>query len=40
MITRHPGPAAYGWDADQRWTLARVTALITRLFLGQTGLTL
>jgi len=26
------GPAAYGWDTDRRWTLARVTALITRLF--------
>ena len=26
------GPAAYGWDEDQRWTLARVTALIGRLF--------
>jgi transposase len=26
------GPAAYGWDQDQRWTLARVTALIARLF--------
>ena len=26
------GPAAYGWDQDQRWTLARVTALIGRLF--------
>jgi putative transposase len=26
------GPAAYGWDSDQRWTLARVAALITRLF--------
>ena len=26
------GPAAYGWDQDQRWTLARVTALIRRLF--------
>ena len=26
------GPAAYGWDTDQRWTLARVTALIARLF--------
>jgi putative transposase len=25
------GPAAHGW-ADQRWTLARVTALIGRLF--------
>jgi putative transposase len=26
------GPAAHGWDEDQRWTLARVTALIARLF--------
>jgi putative transposase len=26
------GPAAWGWDQDQRWTLARVTALIARLF--------
>jgi transposase len=26
------GPAAYGWDEDQRWTLARVTQLIGRLF--------
>jgi transposase len=26
------GPAAAGWDTDQRWTLARVTALIARLF--------
>jgi len=26
------GPAAYGWREDQRWTLARVTALIARLF--------
>ena len=26
------GPAAYGWEEDQRWTLARVTALIGRLF--------
>jgi transposase len=25
------GPAACGWDQDQRWTLARVAALITRL---------
>ncbi|CUU61053.1 putative transposase [Parafrankia irregularis] len=25
------GPAAHGWD-DQRWTLARVTVLIGRLF--------
>ena len=26
------GPAAYGWEEDQRWTLARVAALIRRLF--------
>jgi transposase len=26
------GPAVYGWDEDQRWTLARVTTLIARLF--------
>jgi transposase len=26
------GPAAWGWDQDQRWTLARVTTLIGRLF--------
>jgi len=26
------GPAAAGWDTDQRWTLARVTRLIARLF--------
>ena len=26
------GPAAAGWDTDQRWTLARVTGLIARLF--------
>ncbi len=26
------GPAAYGWREDQRWTLARVAALIRRLF--------
>ena len=26
------GPAAYGWREDQRWTLARITALIGRLF--------
>jgi hypothetical protein len=25
-------PAVYGWDKDQRWTLARVAALIMRLF--------
>ena len=43
------GPAACGWDQDQRWTLARVTALIARLFgvdytlpgsLDQTGLSI
>jgi len=26
------GPAAYGWREDQRWTLARIADLITRLF--------
>ncbi|HEX5541908.1 MAG TPA: winged helix-turn-helix domain-containing protein [Micromonospora sp.] len=26
------GPAAYGWVEDQRWTLARVSELISRLF--------
>ena len=26
------GPAAYGWDRDQRWTLARAVALTARLF--------
>ena len=26
------GPAASGWTEDQRWTLARITALIARLF--------
>jgi len=26
------GPAAHGWDQDQRWTLARVATLIGRLF--------
>jgi hypothetical protein len=25
------GPAAHGWPEDQRWTLARVTALIEQL---------
>ncbi len=32
------GPAACGWAEDQRWTLARVAALIRRLF--HTGYTL
>ena len=26
------GPAVWGWDEDQRWTLARVATLIARLF--------
>jgi len=26
------GPAAAGWDEDQRWTLARVSRLIGRMF--------
>jgi transposase len=26
------GPAVWGWREDQRWTLARVTTLIARLF--------
>jgi transposase len=26
------GPAAWGWDQDQRWTLARVATLIAALF--------
>src|SRR5215472_726709 len=26
------GPAAWGWDQDQRWTLARVATLIAWLF--------
>ena len=26
------GPAAHGWAADQRWTLARIAELITRRF--------
>jgi len=26
------GPAAHGWDEDQRWTLARITTLIGRMF--------
>ena len=26
------GPAAYGWDTDQRWTLARIVTVAWRLF--------
>jgi len=26
------GPAAWGWDEDQCWTLARITDLVRRLF--------
>lgn len=26
------GPAAHGWDEDQRWTLARISLLIKELF--------
>lgn len=26
------GPAAHGWDEDQRWTLARIATLIGRMF--------
>jgi transposase len=26
------GPAAHGWGEDQRWTLARITSLIGRMF--------
>jgi transposase len=26
------GPAAHGWDADQRWTLARIAEVIHRRF--------
>ncbi|WP_241564585.1 winged helix-turn-helix domain-containing protein [Nonomuraea polychroma] len=26
------GPAVWGWTEDQRWTLARVTVLVGRLF--------
>lgn len=26
------GPAAYGWEQDQRWTLAKVASLVMRLF--------
>jgi transposase len=27
-----PGPAAWGWDEDQCWTLARIGELVRRLF--------
>ena len=30
-VALEAGPAAYGWDDDQRWTLARVATLIGRL---------
>jgi transposase len=26
------GPAAHGWDVDQRWTLARIVTVTRRLF--------
>jgi transposase len=26
------GPAAWGWDEDQRWTLARIAELVRRRF--------
>jgi transposase len=26
------GPAAHGWDVDQRWTLARIATVVWRLF--------
>ena len=26
------GPAAHGWDTDQRWTLARIVTVVRRLF--------
>jgi transposase len=26
------GPAAWGWDEDQRWTLARITEVVRRRF--------
>ena len=32
------GPAAAGYGEDQRWTLARVTALIATLFMFGAGL--
>lgn len=32
IVKLNEGPAAAGWDADQRWTLARVPTLIGRMF--------
>jgi len=32
IVKLHEGPAAAGWDEDQRWTLARVCTLIGRMF--------
>ncbi len=31
-VALEQGPAGWGWDEDQRWTLERVTTLIGRLF--------
>ena len=32
IVKLNEGPAAAGWDEDQRWTLARVCTLIGRMF--------
>jgi|SRR3954452_5164405 transposase len=32
IVKLEQGPAAAGWDEDQRWTLARVRTLIGRMF--------
>jgi transposase len=32
ITTLNQGPAAAGWNEDQRWTLARVRTLIGRMF--------
>ena len=32
IVKLNEGPAAAGWDEDQRWTLARVRTLIGRMF--------
>lgn len=32
IATLDEGPAAAGWDEDQRWTLARVRTMIGRMF--------